>query len=97
MKPHNSYLVLSFGILFSMSAIVYGLMSNKKKETTSTNVVISKCDSLQLANNQLQFETDILQDRITKYKVGLEFLKDKDPRAYRFVMNAGNLEFDDRL
>lgn len=79
-----------------LTVIVSGLSENKQKQEQAT-AVVSKCDSLQIEINVLKYEVEVMDNRITKYKVGLEFLKDKDPRAYRYVMNAGNLEFNDRL
>jgi hypothetical protein len=95
MKPYNSFLVLSLGILFSVVTVI-GLSNNKAKQEAEAPI-ISKCDSLQLANNELKFEIELLQDKISRYETGLEFLKYKDIRSYRYVMNAGNLEFNDRL
>ena len=93
----NNYLVLSFGMLFSMSAIIYGLMSNKKRETTEINVVTSKCDSLYLVNDSLSKRLEIAERRMQQYKIGLWFLRDKDKKAYDYVINAGNLQFDNSL
>lgn len=78
-------------------AIAWAFSNNEAKQEVEPSPIVSKCDSLQSVNNELKFEIELLQDRVSKYETGLEFLKDKDIRAYRFVMNAGNLEFNDRL
>ncbi len=81
----------------SIVAIAWAFSNNEAKQEAEPSPIVSKCDSLQSVNNELKFEIEILQDRVGKYETGLEFLKDKDIRAYRYVINAGNLEFNDRL
>lgn len=79
-----------------ITILIIGLLNNnEKKDVVETK--ISKCDSLQIEINVLKYQVEVMENRITKYQVGLEFLKDKDPKAYHYVMNAGNLEFNDRL
>ena len=81
------------------SAITIGVIGfiNDVQQKNIVEDKISKCDSLQIEINVLKYQVEVMENRITKYQVGLEFLKDKDPKAYHYVINAGNLEFNDRL
>ena len=56
-------------------------------------VTVSKCDSIHLANDSLSKELEIANRRVQQYKIGLWFLRDKDKKAYDYVINAGNLNF----
>ncbi len=58
---------------------------------------LSTCDSIHFANDSLVQKLDILNRRLVQYKVGLSFLKEKDKKAYDYVINAGNLYFPEEL
>ena len=74
-------------------ALAWAFSNNETKKEAETPV-ISKCDSLQLINNSMKFEIEMMHSTISKYKIGLDYLKEKDKRAYDFVINAGNLKFE---
>jgi hypothetical protein len=97
MKSHNSFLVLSFGILFTVVTLIYGLTSNEKKESTAIDVVTSKCDSLYSTNDSLSKRLIKMNRELNQYRTGAFYLKDKDKEAYDYMINAGNLKFDDGL
>jgi hypothetical protein len=88
MKSQNSYLVLVLVAVIALTAL--GLSTNKQEVANNT---ISKCDSIHLANDSLSRELEIANRRVQQYKIGLWFLRDKDKRAYDYVINAGNLNF----
>lgn len=71
-----------------------GLNVAEYKQQIIAEPILSKCDSVQLVNNSMKYEIEVMQNKITKYHIGLEFLKEKDNRAYQYVINAGNLQFE---
>lgn len=93
MKAHNLYFV---SVLVSVVLVVsIGLSNNKQKEEHFTQIPLSKCDSLVMANDSLMTRMVTLENRLLQYQTGLSFLKDKDKRAYDYAINAGNLKFED--
>ena len=56
-------------------------------------VTVSKCDSIHLANDSLVQRMEVMDRRLRQYQIGLWFLRDKNKKAYDYVINAGNLEF----
>jgi hypothetical protein len=70
-----------------------GLDVAEKKQQTIEKPVVSKCDSIVFANDSLVKRLEIANRRMQQYKIGLWFLRDKDKKAYDYVINAGNLNF----
>lgn len=58
---------------------------------------LSACDSIHFANDSLVQKLELLNRRLSQYRVGLGFLKEKDKKAYDYVINAGNLSFPEEL
>jgi hypothetical protein len=75
-----------------IGVIGVGLSNNKAKQEAEAPVV-SKCDSIMLANDSLSRRLEVANRRVQQYKIGLWFLRDKDKKAYDYVINAGNLNF----
>lgn len=93
MKAHNLYFV---SVLVSIVLVIsIGLSNNKQEEEHFTQIPLSKCDSLVMANDSLITRMVTLENRLLQYQTGLSFLKDKDKRAYDYAINAGNLKFED--
>jgi hypothetical protein len=55
--------------------------------------VITRCDSIMLANDSLCQRVNVLESRFITYRLGMSFLKDKDKKAYDYLINSGNLKF----
>lgn len=90
-------LTLGFGVIILIFFVyVLGLSVAEKKYKTP-EAIISKCDSLHLANDSLVQRMEVLDRRLRQYKIGLWFLRDKDKKAYDYVINAGNLDFKNEL
>jgi len=84
------------GVLFAAFALcTVELLQNKQEEEHFTQIPLSKCDSLVMANDSLITRMVTLENRLLQYQTGLSFLKDKDKRAYDYAINAGNLKFED--
>jgi hypothetical protein len=75
-----------------LTVIVSGLSENKQKQEQTT-AVVSKCDSIHLANDSLVQRMEVIDRRLRQYQIGLWFLRDKNKQAYDYVINAGNLDF----
>jgi hypothetical protein len=92
-------IIVGWALLFLMTLTFFiGLnVGENKKQENAPEPVMSTCDSVQLVNNSMKYEIELLQDKISKYEVGLGFLKDKNKKAYQYVINAGNLKFNDCL
>lgn len=82
-------------LLFIFAMCIVGLLQNKQEEEHFTQIPLSKCDSLVMANDSLVTRMVTLENRLLQYQTGLSFLKDKDKRAYDYAINAGNLKFED--
>lgn len=89
--------MVGWALLFLMTLTFFiGLnVGENKKQENEPEPVVSTCDSVQLVNNSMKYEIEVMHHRITKYQVGLNFLKDKDRKAYQYVINAGNLQFEE--
>jgi hypothetical protein len=96
MKSDKGFIVLSFGVLFSLTVIAYGLATNKAKQEEEAPV-LSKCDSLIMVTDSLSKRVIKQNRQLNQYKIGLFYLRDKDKEAYDYAINAGNLKFDDGL
>jgi cell division protein FtsB len=86
--------VIMFAIGFSVMTLFFGFLT-QNTSPASPEPTISKCDSLQMANDSLKQRIQVLNNRIIQYKIGLQFLKDKDKKSYDYVINAGNFIFND--
>ncbi len=73
--------------------LAWGLSNNKTQKETEASPIVSKCDSLVLANDSLSRRLEVANRRVQQYKIGLWFLRDKNRQAYDYVINAGNLNF----
>ena len=78
-------------LLFVFAMLFVGSISNNQQQVPET--VVSKCDSIVFANDSLVKKLEIANRRMQQYKIGLWFLRDKDKKAYDYVINAGNLNF----
>lgn len=93
----RAHLVLAFiiGVVaFYLVIRVFGEYP-KQEEKSFTQIPLTKCDSLVMANDSLVTRMVTLENRLLQYQTGLSFLKDKDKRAYDYAINAGNLKFED--
>ncbi len=86
--------IIVFAIGFSMMTLFFGFLTQNTPPVTTTPTV-SKCDSIVFANDSLRQRIGVLENRLTQYKIGLQFLKDKDKKSYDYVINAGNFIFND--
>jgi hypothetical protein len=79
--------VIAFQLVF--------LLVIKPLEKPDVEIVptITKCDSIIMANDSLCLRITELERRVTQYRIGLGFLKDKDKKAYDYTINAGILKF----
>jgi hypothetical protein len=91
MKPENKYLISVIVAIIVVTA--WGLSNNKAKQEGEASPSVSKCDSVMLANDSLSRRLEVANRRLQQYKIGLWFLRDKDKKAYDYVINAGNLNF----
>jgi hypothetical protein len=73
-----------------------GLDVAEKKQQPLPEPVLSKCDSIIFANDSLVQRLKIADNRLQQYKIGLWFLRDKNKQAYDYVINAGNLNFQNQ-
>ncbi len=80
-------------ILCGMIIGLAWVLSNNKTQKETEAPVVSKCDSLVLANDSLSRRLEVANRRLQQYKIGLWFLRDKNRQAYDYVINAGNLNF----
>ncbi len=80
-------------ILCGMIIGLAWVLSNNKTQKETEAPVVSKCDSLVLANDSLSRRLEVANRRMQQYKIGLWFLRDKNRQAYDYVINAGNLNF----
>ena len=81
-------------IILMIIAYKVGLDVAEKKKQTIEEPVVSKCDSIVFANDSLAKRLDLAERRMQQYRIGLWFLRDKDKKAYDYVINAGNLKFN---
>lgn len=86
-------LSIILGAIFISLYVELGKLVNNKKEEHVTQIHLSKCDSVHLANDSLVQRMEVLDRRLKQYQIGLWFLRDKDKKAYDYVINAGNLDF----
>ena len=81
-------------IILMIIAYKLGLDEAEKKQQTIEEPIVSKCDSIVFANDSLAKRLDLAERRMQQYRIGLWFLRDKDKKAYDYVINAGNLKFN---
>ncbi len=85
-------LLVAIFIGFAIGVIALGMIDeNQQKQVTE--VKLSKCDSIVFANDSLVKRLNLAERRMQQYRIGLWFLRDKDKKAYDYVINAGNLKF----
>jgi hypothetical protein len=70
-----------------------GLDVAEKKQQPLPEPVLSKCDSLYIANDSLIQVNKKLEDRLLTYRLGLAQLKMVDKPAHDYLINAGNFKF----
>lgn len=88
-------LLLAIFIGIAIGVVTLGMIDeNQQKEITE--VKISKCDSIVFANDSLVKRLKIADNRLQQYRIGLWFLRDKNKQAYDYVINAGNLNFQNK-
>ena len=83
-------------IVLMIIAYSVGLDVAEKKQQPLPEPVLSKCDSIIFANDSLVQRLKIADNRLQQYKIGLWFLRDKNKQAYDYVINAGNLNFQNQ-
>lgn len=79
-------------LLAAAATVVIGLVDDTQQKHI-VEAKISTCDSIVFANDSLVKKLEIANRRMQQYKIGLWFLRDKDKKAYDYVINAGNLNF----
>jgi hypothetical protein len=89
--------ILAFATGFGIMSIIYIfiILPSQSISPSTPEPTISKCDSIVFANDSLKQQIQVLNNRIIQYKIGLQFLKDKDKKSYDYVINAGNFIFND--
>jgi DNA integrity scanning protein DisA with diadenylate cyclase activity len=90
------HLILATFIGCVTTSIILGAkqgLEENRKITRFEQLPLSKCDSLVMTNDSLVQRLEIANRRVQQYKIGLWFLRDKDKKAYDYVINAGNLNF----
>lgn len=80
-------------VLAAIATVIIGLADDAQQKQI-VEAKVSKCDSIHLANDSLVHELEIANRRMNQYRIGLWFLRDKNKKAYDYVINAGNLEFE---
>jgi DNA integrity scanning protein DisA with diadenylate cyclase activity len=93
MKDSNIVKIWALIIILMFIAYKVGIDTVENKQQTVKKPVLSKCDSIVFANDSLVKKLEIANRRMQQYKIGLWFLRDKDKKAYDYVINAGNLNF----
>lgn len=78
------------GVVVTVSIEYYNY---RELEVYVPEPVLSKCDSIHLANDSLVQRMEVMDRRLRQYQIGLWFLRDKNKQAYDYVINAGNLDF----
>lgn len=68
-------------------------LAEKKQPIYVPEPVISKCDSIILANDSLIQVNKKLEDRLLTFTIGLAQLKMVDKPAHDYLINAGNFKF----
>ena len=80
------------GVIFFQLVFIF-IIKPLGEPKTAPEPVITKCDSIMLANDSLCQRVNVLERRFVTYRLGMSFLKDKDKKAYDYLINAGNLKF----
>lgn len=80
-------------IFAAIATLLIAGMVDDNQQKHIVEAKISTCDSIVFANDSLVKKLEIANRRMQQYKIGLWFLRDKDKKAYDYVINAGNLNF----
>jgi len=93
MRSNNQFLLLLTLIVVCTLAIIAFNVVNNQRQVYVPEPVLSKCDSLYIANDSLIQINKKLEDRLLTFRLGLGQLKMVDKPAHDYLINAGNFKF----